>query len=100
MKLDTIKLLCCPFDHADLELTIVTTDVTRQVVIEGFLVCNDCQRLYPIIKGIPIMSPDQYREFQLEQPVLQRWEKHLKGKTFSNFRLVAADAEDRFLEEG
>lgn len=98
MKLDTIKKLCCPFDHAELDLTIIATDVTGQEVIEGFLICQDCQRLYPIIKGIPIMSPDQYREFQLEQPVLQRWEKHLKGRTFSNFRLIAVDRENRSLE--
>ncbi len=87
MKIKTIKKLCCPFDKADLTLTEITKDLNENI-IEGFFVCSSCQRLYPIISGIPIMSPDEYREFQLEQPVLERWEKYLGGSTFSNFRLV------------
>lgn len=86
MKTATIKKLCCPFDHADLQLTTIATNPEGDV-LEGFLHCATCTRLYPIIKGIPIMSPDEYREFSLEQPLLERWEKHLGGKTFQNFRL-------------
>ncbi|MDN5214381.1 Trm112 family protein [Fulvivirgaceae bacterium BMA12] len=74
MKLETIKKLCCPFDKAELTLTSITKDVDGNV-IEGFLSCQDCKRLFPIIKGIPIMNPDEYREFKLEQPLLDRWQK-------------------------
>lgn len=87
MNIKTIHKLCCPFDHADLDLTVVTKYLSGDEVIEGFFVCQSCERLYPIIKGIPIMSPDEYREIKLEKPVIDRWEKHLKGKVFSNFRL-------------
>lgn len=99
MNIHTIAKLCCPFDHADLDLTVVAKDITGEEIIEGFFVCEDCQRLYPIIKGIPIMSPDQYREFHLEQPVVERWEKQLKGKTFSNFRLVSSNDDQTLLRE-
>ncbi|KOS05588.1 hypothetical protein AM493_05730 [Flavobacterium akiainvivens] len=87
MKIATIKKLCCPFDHADLQLTTISTNLEGDV-LEGFLHCTTCTRLYPIVKGIPIMSPDEYREFSLEQPLLERWEKHLEGKTYKNFRLT------------
>src|SRR5690606_30440966 len=87
MKLQTIEKLCCPFDHADLELTVITRD-TEDRVIAGFLTCPSCERLYPIVKGIPIMSPDEYREFSLEQPLIQQWEAHLNGRSFTNFRLT------------
>lgn len=87
MHIKTIDKLCCPFDHADLELTVVTKDLSGEEILEGFFVCQHCKRLYPIIKGIPIMSPDQYREAKLEQPVVDRWAKYLKGKVFSNFRM-------------
>ncbi|WP_341224828.1 Trm112 family protein [uncultured Arcticibacterium sp.] len=90
MRLETIKKLCCPFDKADLTLTEITKDLDGNV-LEGFFVCNECKRLYPIIKGIPIMSPDEYREFKLEQPVLERWSKELKGQTFENFRLISGE---------
>lgn len=88
MKKETIEKLCCPFDKADLELTTISTDIGENI-IEGFLLCRRCERVYPFVKGIPIMSPDEYREFQLEQPLLERWKKHLNGRKFDNFRLVS-----------
>lgn len=88
MNIKTIQKLCCPFDHADLDLTVVTKDLSGEEIIEGFFVCQKCERLYPIIKGIPIMSPDEYREAKLEKPVIDSWKKHLKGKEFSGFRLT------------
>lgn len=88
MRIETIKKLCCPFDKGELKLTEITKDINGDI-LEGFFVCSECTRLYPIIKGIPIMSPDEYREFELEQPLLNKWQKHLNGNSFSNFRLVS-----------
>ena len=90
MRKATIKKLCCPFDKQDLELTPITEDMDEHI-IEGLLICNNCTRIYPIVKGIPIMNPDEYREFKLEQPLLEKWQVHLRGKKVENFRLVDAD---------
>ncbi|MFC3812575.1 Trm112 family protein [Lacihabitans lacunae] len=90
MNFETIEKLCCPFDKSDLTLTEIKRD-ENQNVEEGFFVCKSCKRLYPIIKGIPIMSPDEYREFDLEKPTLDRWQKHLKGGEFVNFRLESGN---------
>lgn len=91
MKTSTIKKLCCPFDKNDLKLTEVAKDVEGKI-IEGFLSCKKCRRIYPIIKGIPIMNPDEYREFKLEAPLIDKWSKHLNGKKIENFRLVDTEA--------
>ncbi|KQR71144.1 Trm112 family protein [Pedobacter sp. Leaf176] len=72
MKLNTIAKLCCPFDKQDLQLQILTQDIDQNV-IEGILSCGSCKRNYPIIYGVPIMSPDEYRQIALEQPVVDRW---------------------------
>ena len=90
MNMETINKLCCPFDRADLTLTAIHTRVDGAIE-EGYLLCGQCSRIYPIVRGIPIMSPDEYREFGLEKPLLKRWKKHLKDKSIDNFRLVAAD---------
>lgn len=90
MNIKTISKLCCPFDHADLDLTVVTKDLSGEEVIEGFFVCKDCKRIYPIISGIPIMSPDEYREGKLEKPVIDRWVDYFRGKKLSGFRLTEA----------
>lgn len=89
MKLSTAKKLCCPFDKANVDLTIITKDVDGNI-IEGYLNCIECQRFYPIITGIPIMNPDEYREYQLEKAIIERWEKHLEGKSVVNYRLLEA----------
>ena len=87
MKIDTLKKLCCSFDKQDLELTVISKDV-QENIIEGVLLCNECKRIYPIVSGIPIMSPDEYREFRLEQPLLQRW---TNDKVSDNFRLIETE---------
>ncbi|WP_373057615.1 Trm112 family protein [Zunongwangia sp. H14] len=87
MKFATINKLCCPFDKEEIKLTSISKDLEENV-IEGFLTCTKCKRIYPIIKGIPIMNPDEYREYKLEQPILEKWQKHMPGKKIENFRLV------------
>ncbi|MBB4806379.1 uncharacterized protein YbaR (Trm112 family) [Chryseobacterium defluvii] len=88
MRIKTIEKLCCPFDRSDLELTIISKDVTENIT-EGLLICTCCNRVYPIMRGIPVMSPDEYREFKLEKPILERWQKYLNGKKVENFRLIS-----------
>lgn len=72
MHLKTIEKLCCPFDKADLHLQVFVKD-TEQNVLEGIFTCSSCQRKYPIFYGVPIMAPDEYRQSQLETPILEKW---------------------------
>jgi uncharacterized protein YbaR (Trm112 family) len=73
MRIKTIEKLCCPFDKGNLDLQIFAQDL-QQNVQEGILSCPVCKRDYPIVYGVPIMSPDEYRQPRLEQPVLEKWE--------------------------
>ncbi|WP_345948663.1 MULTISPECIES: Trm112 family protein [unclassified Mucilaginibacter] len=72
MQLKTIEKLCCPFDKQDLKLQVLAKGLNENIV-EGILSCLHCQRRYPIVYGVPIMAPDEYRQIQLEQPVIERW---------------------------
>lgn len=92
MKASLINKLCCPFDKKDLDVQIFVRDQDEQI-IEGLLTCTHCKRYYPIVHGVPIMSPDEYREPQLETPLLQRWENRLEGISVSGFRLLSAPEE-------
>jgi uncharacterized protein YbaR (Trm112 family) len=93
MKRTTIEKLCCPFDRSDLELTRITEDLNGKIE-EGWLHCSQCKRIYPIVKGIPIMNPDEFREPSLEQPLLDRWQKQLKGRQVKAFRLLDSGQEE------
>lgn len=63
--------MCCPFDKGDLVVTILSEEGDE--IIEGLMTCPTCQRYYPIIYSIPIMTPDEYRQKSLEAPVLEKW---------------------------
>jgi len=95
MRIETIEKLCCPFDKSDLILRIITKD-DKDNVLEGLLTCADCKRFYPIVSGIPIMNPDEYRDFKLEQPMLEKWEKFLNGKEAKKFKIL--DGEIKAIE--
>ncbi|MBE7175711.1 MAG: hypothetical protein INR69_04870 [Mucilaginibacter polytrichastri] len=74
MRKSTIEKLCCPFDKQAVTLKIITQDMEGKI-LEGLLTCTSCRRIYPIIHGIPVMSPDEYRQFDLEKPVIESWEE-------------------------
>jgi len=72
MRTKTIEKLCCPFDKQDLKLEVFVKD-TDQNILEGMLSCFKCSRKYPIVHGVPIMAPDEYRQQELEQPIIEQW---------------------------
>ncbi len=76
MRLKTIQKLCCPLDKHDLTLRIIRQDLDQKVW-EGMLTCTHCGREYPIIHGVPVMAPDEYRQPVLEKPVVDRWKESL-----------------------
>jgi uncharacterized protein YbaR (Trm112 family) len=76
MKLTFLDKLACPFDKQDLAIKIFRQEQNQ--ILEGLLTCEHCHRYYPIVQGIPIMSPDEYREIQLELPLLEKWGEKLQ----------------------
>jgi uncharacterized protein YbaR (Trm112 family) len=87
MKTSLIDKLACPFDKHDLELQIHKQQDDN--IMEGVFTCSVCQRYYPIIHGIPIFSPDEYRQEELERPLLDRWGLQLEnGDSKAGFRVL------------
>lgn len=85
MKTSFLEKLCCPQDKSDLELQIFKQN--EDEIIEGLFNCRECNRYYPIIYGVPIMTPDEYRQKELEEPLLKKWGLQLNEKE-SKFILV------------
>lgn len=88
MKPSLLKKLCCPFDKEELALTVFAKD-TEDTILEGMLTCSHCKRYYPIAYGVPILSPDEYRELNLERPLLERWKSQIKDGYTEGFRLLS-----------
>jgi uncharacterized protein YbaR (Trm112 family) len=86
MKQSFADKLVCPMDKGELKLQIFSTNTDHEI-IEGLFTCPTCKRYYPIIYGLPIMTPDEYRQFQLEQPMLMRWIEQLDGIPTNRFLL-------------
>ena len=76
MRREFADKLCCPMDKQELELHIFHIEEIENdedEILEGLFICPECQRYYPVIYGIPIMTPDEYRETALEAPLLEKW---------------------------
>ena len=72
MTQSLLEKLCCPIDKHDLEVNIFTEDEEGEIH-EALMSCPDCKRYYPVIYGIPILIPDEYRDDSLEKPLLRKW---------------------------
>lgn len=76
MTPELIHKLACPMDKQDLTLKVYVKD-TEGHIIEGMLHCAHCNRQYPIIYGLPILAPDEYRQPALEDNITRRWQHQL-----------------------
>ena len=86
MKRSLLDKLCCPVDKHELNLQIFA-QLENGDIMEGLLTCPSCKRYYPIVYGIPIMTPDEYREKALEEPILKKWGMQLEQSEEQRFLL-------------
>lgn len=86
MKRSLLDKLCCPVDKHELNSQIFA-QLENGDIMEGLLTCPSCKRYYPIVYGIPIMTPDEYREKALEEPILKKWGMQLEQSEEQRFLL-------------
>jgi uncharacterized protein len=71
-----LDILACPIDkHYPLELIELTT--REETIVDGALLCSECNRFYPIIDEIPVMLPDDLRNKNEDVAFLKRWSDRL-----------------------
>jgi len=82
-----MDILACPIDkHYPLELLVFEE---KDEIVEGMIICQLCNRWYPIRDEIPEMLPDELRNEKEDLPFLKTWgskvpEKILKeGRPFN-----------------
>lgn len=86
------KKLCCPIDKSDLDIQIFAQHEDGEI-IEALLTCTKWNRYYPVIYGIPIMTPDEYRDKAIEGATLKKWGLNLEGKKEGAFFLDTPEEE-------
>jgi len=96
MTKDLYDKLACPYDKTA-PLTLSVFRIAGDEIVQGLLECTSCERYFPIIGGIPVLLPDEYRDPKLEMPFLLQWretigERLLRGEGFRlPARSVASD---------
>jgi uncharacterized protein YbaR (Trm112 family) len=60
MRHDLMEILVCPMCKGDLQLTVDREDGDE--IVDGKLVCSQCNETYPIEDGIPNMLPPDLRD--------------------------------------
>ena len=73
-----MEILACPIDkHHPLDLHVFDE---KNEVVEGIIVCSECNRFYPIIDEIPHMLPDNLRSKDEDLKFLKKWIEKLPEK--------------------
>ncbi len=87
MKRRLLDILACPICKSyPLELYVFEE---KEEINEGLMVCNKCDRWYPIIDEIPHMLPDELRDGKDDLPFMKKWKEKFpkatleKGKPFN-----------------
>ncbi|MEX2495029.1 MAG: Trm112 family protein [Woeseia sp.] len=73
MKDSLTDKLCCPVDKHDLEIEVFARDEVAGEILEALMTCPRCSRYFPVIYGIPVLIPDEYRDRSLEGRLLKKW---------------------------
>ncbi|OLE59419.1 MAG: hypothetical protein AUG17_02705 [Crenarchaeota archaeon 13_1_20CM_2_53_14] len=81
MKRRLMEILACPIDkHYPLELHVFEE---KEEIIEGLLLCTECNRWYPISDEIPQMLPDDLREAKEDLEWLSKWKSQVPERVLT-----------------
>ena len=87
MTKELFEKLCCPIDKHDLDIDIINESEDEEI-LEALLSCPECDRYFPVIYGIPILIPDEYRDESMEKPLLKKWGYELTEGDDSGLPLI------------
>jgi len=77
MRMELMDVLACPIDkHYPLDLHVF--EKKDGEVEEGIIFCSKCGRVYPIIRKIPELLPDDMRDVESDVAFLKKWHKKLR----------------------
>lgn len=82
MKRWMLDIIACPIDKSyPLELREFKSNDDE--VVEGVLICLRCNRIYPIVEGIPLLLQEELRDKEIEQAFMKSWKDEI-NKIISN----------------
>lgn len=88
MRRKLLDILACPIDkHYPLQLLEFSTK-EPDVIVDGVLLCDECDRFYPIIDEIPVMLPDDLRNTREDTDFLNKWKDRLPKETVAKGKPV------------
>ena len=84
MKRKLMDILACPIDkYHPLDLLVFEE---KDEIVEGLIVCPQCNRWYPIREEIPEMLPDELRKETDDLPFLKKWKEKVPKKVVTEGR--------------
>jgi uncharacterized protein YbaR (Trm112 family) len=83
-----LDILACPIDkHYPLRLLEFSAK-EPDVVVDGVLLCDACDRFYPIIDEIPVMLPDELRSRKEDTEFLAKWKDRMPKEMLASGKPV------------
>lgn len=79
MQRKLLDILACPIDK-HYPLRLLEFETREATIVSGVLLCDQCDRYYPIVDEIPVMLPDNLRNRREDLEFLERWKGKLPGE--------------------
>lgn len=76
MQRKLLDILACPIDKY-YPLELLEFAAKDNLIVDGVLLCSECNRYYPIIDEIPVMLPDDLRNRKEDLDFLNKWKSKL-----------------------
>lgn len=73
MKLNILKIITCPY-HSNIDFDMSIKEEHNDEIIEGVLICPECNRKFKITDGIPIIVPDDFGYDKNWKPGARYWD--------------------------
>lgn len=98
MNIKLLKILRCPGCISKLNLENSELDENKEI-IRGKLSCKNCNKLYPIVFGVPLMTPELPEDMKkIKKSFSREWKIH-KYKTTKTWRLRTEERKNKFLSQ-
>ena len=62
----------------------IAQNAQKKEITDGIIICERCNRWYPIIEEIPVMLPDELRKEKEDKEFLEKWKEKVPENILKN----------------
>ncbi len=86
MRKTLLNYICCPFCHGTLDFITKVYENREKNIQEGILICQECNRWFPVRNYIPELLPDHLRNWEADENFLYSLDSNIEKKILKKIK--------------